>query len=93
MSNSARKLSELDQCLRNELTEYFKYVDGHAIVGLYNMVIGEVEKSLLESVMKYVKYHQTNAALVLGMSRSTLRKKLKLYNLDQQLGSYDKSEN
>jgi Fis family transcriptional regulator len=81
MTNTARKLSELNKCLCGELTEYFKHLDGHAVMGLYEMVIQEVEKSLLEVVMQQAKNNQSNAAIILGMSRGTLRKKLKLYNL------------
>jgi Fis family transcriptional regulator len=40
------------------------------------MVINEVEKPLLETALKHAGYNQTKAAKVLGLSRSTLRKKL-----------------
>ena len=92
MTNTARKLSELNRCLCSELREYFRRLDGHAVMGLYEMVIQEVEKSLLEVVMQQVKNNQSNAASVLGVSRGTLRKKLKLYNLNQELGSHETSK-
>ena len=93
MTDTARKLSELNRCLCDELTAYFKHLDGHVGVGLYDMVIQEVEKSLLEVVMQQVKHHQSNAAIILGLSRGTLRKKLKFYNLNQELGSHETPEN
>ena len=44
---------------------------------LYRLVIGEVEASLLEAVMRETAGHQGRAAQVLGINRSTLRKKLR----------------
>lgn len=44
--------------------------------------MAEVERPMLEAVMEYVKGNQSQASQILGLSRSTLRKKLKIYNLD-----------
>ncbi len=60
---------------------YFKDMEGHTPSELYRMVINEVEKPLLESVMKQVRGNQSRAAEMLGLNRSTLRKKLQLHNL------------
>ncbi|HEC28953.1 MAG TPA: DNA-binding transcriptional regulator Fis [Gammaproteobacteria bacterium] len=60
---------------------YFQDIEGQTPSGLYKMVLNEVEKPLLESVMKQVRGNQTRAAEMLGLNRSTLRKKLQLYNL------------
>jgi Fis family transcriptional regulator len=45
------------------------------------MVIREVEKPLIEAVLKHCGQNQTKASKVLGLSRSTLRKKVELYDL------------
>ncbi|MDP2107892.1 MAG: helix-turn-helix domain-containing protein, partial [Rhodocyclaceae bacterium] len=50
----------------------------HAI---YDMVIGSVEKPMLEVVMKQAQHNQTVAAAMLGISRSTLRRKLAEHNI------------
>ncbi|NOY67840.1 MAG: DNA-binding transcriptional regulator Fis [Gammaproteobacteria bacterium] len=60
---------------------YFEDLEGHVPNDLYRMVINEVEKPLLESVMKEVRGNQTRAAEMLGLNRSTLRKKLQQHNL------------
>jgi len=60
---------------------YFQELDDFTPSDLYRMVIDEVEKPLLETVMKQVKGNQTRAAEMLGLNRSTLRKKLQLHNL------------
>ena len=40
------------------------------------MVMSEVEEPLLQTVMRHTGGNQTKAAALLGISRSTLRKKL-----------------
>jgi Fis family transcriptional regulator len=40
------------------------------------MVLAEVEKPLIETVMNHTAGNQTHAADILGLSRGTLRKKL-----------------
>lgn len=60
---------------------YFAQLKGHDTANLYNLVISEVEKPLLESVLKHSGHNQTKAAKVLGLSRSTLRKKMECYKL------------
>ena len=54
----------------------------HDINGLYQMVISETEQPLLETVMLQTRGNQSKAAQILGISRSTLRKKLAQYDLD-----------
>jgi len=63
------------------LRAYFKDLNGHRPASLYDLVIGEVEAPLLETVMDYTEGNQTVAAEILGINRATLRKKLKLYEL------------
>ncbi len=72
----------LRECVREALTAYFKQLDGHAAADLYKLVMSEVEQPLLETVMHYSEGNQTRAARALGISRSTLRKKLAHYGLD-----------
>jgi Fis family transcriptional regulator len=50
-------------------------------VDLYDLVIGEVEGPLLAQVMAYVRGNQSRAAALLGISRGTLRTKLKAHAL------------
>ncbi len=72
----------LRECVSDALDSYFRQMDGHNITDLYQMVISEVEQPMLEAVMEHAEGNQTRAAAILGMSRSTLRKKLVMYNLD-----------
>ena len=72
----------LRECVRSELERYFRLLDGQEPGELYKMVIGETEQALLEVVLHKTEGNQTRAAGYLGISRGTLRKKLKQYGLE-----------
>ncbi|MCC7260166.1 MAG: sigma 54-interacting transcriptional regulator, partial [Alphaproteobacteria bacterium] len=59
------------------LRRYFAALDGdEPAAGLYQTVIEEVEKPLIEQVLEYTGGNQIRAAEVLGINRNTLRKKI-----------------
>ncbi|MDH5190034.1 MAG: DNA-binding transcriptional regulator Fis [Gammaproteobacteria bacterium] len=68
--------------IKMAMETYFHNLDGQEPNELYRMVLGEMEQPLLETTMQYARGNQTKAAIMLGLNRSTLRKKLKLYGLD-----------
>lgn len=72
----------LAPCVKQSLERYFHDLNGEKTSGIYDMVIAEVERPLLEIVMRHVKSNQSKAAAMLGINRNTLRKKLKLHKLD-----------
>lgn len=67
--------------VREAIESYFAQLNGHPANGLYQMVLAEVEEPLLEAVLRHTGSNQTQASQILGISRSTLRKKLAKYNL------------
>jgi len=67
--------------VRRSVEQYFKALNGEQPVAVYEMVINEVERPLLEVVMREVKGNQSRAARILGINRNTLRKKLKHHRL------------
>ena len=75
-------VAPLSDQVRTTMKNYFQHLNGYGASGLYQMVLSEVEPPLLETVMDYAQGNQSRAAEILGISRSTLRKKLALYNLD-----------
>lgn len=76
------KNEPLSDCVRNALENYFEHLDGHGTQDLYRMVLEEVERPLFHCVMEHLGGNQTRAAEVLGISRSTLRKKLAQYDIE-----------
>lgn len=56
-------------------------------LNLYELVIEEIEGPLFRTVMELTRYNQSKAARVLGVSRGTLRTKLKRYFDDEFIGT------
>jgi Fis family transcriptional regulator len=79
--NVAHKNQPLHDSVRQALESYFTQLKGQAPNNLYELVLAEVEVPLLEAVMEYTKGNQSRAAILLGLSRGTLRKKLKIYGM------------
>lgn len=73
--------NEICRSVERSLDEYFRRLDGEMPTGIYDMVIGHVERALLVSVMDRAHGNQTQAADMLGMNRNTLRSKLTRYKL------------
>ena len=78
----SRSTEPLRECVRDALRTYFQKMEGHDVHGLYQLIMAEVEAPLLQSVMEHTRGNQTRAASTLGISRSTLRKKLTHYGLE-----------
>lgn len=74
--------SILSQHVIHALKEYFVTLDGHGAGNIYEMVLAEVEKPLIQTILEYCGHNQSKAATVLGISRSTLRKKMTQYGID-----------
>lgn len=77
----AHRKKPLSMLTDEALQEYFRSLNGQKPGDLYNLVIGEVEKPLLRTVLEYTNGNQSEAAEILGINRGTLRKKLKTYRL------------
>ncbi len=81
-SRSQQSHSGLRGSVEVALQHYFTQLGGHDPANLYNMVLEEIEIPLLRAVLKYTRGNQCKAAIVLGISRGTLRKKIHQYRLD-----------
>ncbi len=73
--------SKLADAVKESLDDYFTHLDGQPPHAIYDMVLGCVEKPLLEFILNKVGGNQSKAAEVLGLNRNTLRKKMAQYKL------------
>lgn len=73
---------KLSQAIIESLDDYFMHLDGQPPHAIYDMVLGCVEKPMLEYILLKVGGNQSKAADMLGINRNTLRKKMALYNID-----------
>ena len=71
----------LNQSVEEAVNEYLQMMGDQPVTDLYEMVLVEVEPSLLKCLKKYSRGNQSQMALILGINRATLRKKLKKYRL------------
>lgn len=71
----------IEQCVRENLDVYFRDLDGEEPHSMHGMLIGLVEKPLLEVVMREARGNQSKAAEWLGINRNTLRRKLAEHKL------------
>lgn len=77
-----RRCEPFGACIEAALARYLKDLNGHRPLGLYKMVMQEVERPFLEMVMRHTRSNQSQAAELLGINRNTLRKKLKTHGID-----------
>jgi len=73
--------NEIADCVRRTLNRYFRDLDGETPCAIYDMVLKNVEQSMLETVLRHAEGNQTVAAEMLGINRNTLRRKLNEYEL------------
>lgn len=71
----------LRESVRLSLKNYFAQLDGQHPANLYDLVLAEVEKPLIEMVLQLTAHNQSKTAKMLGLSRGTLRKKMAIYDL------------
>ena len=80
--SSFTKLNKaLDKALEAMLDGYFKILAKYKVQNLYKLVLARVERKLLEYVLQAANFNQARAADMLGISRGTLRAKIRVYSI------------
>ena len=77
-----RNSCKLSDVIEESLEDYFMHLDGQPPHAIYDMVLGCVEKPMLEFILHKVGGNQSKAAEMLGLNRNTLRKKMAQYDLN-----------
>ena len=74
--------SPLKEEVRKAMKRYFRQLDQKNVpIDVYQLVLNEIEPPLLSSVMKFSNNNQSKASRILGINRTTLRTKLKKYDI------------
>ncbi|WP_419481384.1 helix-turn-helix domain-containing protein [Dokdonella sp.] len=72
----------LHACVTQAVRRYLADVESEPSEGLHALFLREVEAPLLREVMAWYGGNQSRASAALGITRSTLRKKLQFYGLN-----------
>jgi len=75
------EISQLYNAVKHSIRRYLYELDGTSPHDMYELVLKQIERPLLEAVLEHTRGNQSKAAEYLGLNRGTLRKKLRLYNL------------
>lgn len=93
MNAVAQQVEQYNDALAQQVVSavknYLNAIGGNkeANLNLYQLIVEEVEAPLFRTVMELTRYNQSKAARVLGVSRGTLRTKLKRYFDDEFIGT------
>ncbi len=71
----------LEKWLDKTVRQYISKMDGKENGHLHDLIIGGVERPLLEIVLQETQYNQTKASNILGINRNTLRKKIQEHKI------------
>ena len=82
-SHNDQEISQLYNAVKHSVRRYLYELDGSSPNEMYDMVLRQVERPLLEAVLDYTHGNQSKAAEYLGLNRGTLRKKIRDYNLEK----------
>lgn len=75
--------ASLEKLVRSKLEDLFQQQkeEGIELQGLYEVILGQVEKPLIEMTLRQYNGNQVKTAQMLGINRNTLKKKIDLYKI------------
>lgn len=71
----------LQQYTRQTVKNYLRCMEDHQTENLYDFIIDEIEKGIILEVLEYTKGNQTQSSKILGITRTTLRNKVRKHSL------------
>jgi transcriptional regulator with GAF, ATPase, and Fis domain len=80
----ARAGARNPETLCRELVSQGMISAGDSVINLYERIVSQVERELIQQVLKSCQGVQTKAALKLGINRNTLHKKIEEYGLEAE---------
>lgn len=86
--SAAQEQASLEEVIKQKLEHSFSGMNLGELDGLYGMVLAQVERPLLELVLKQTQGNQLKAARILGINRNTLRKKMASLNIGAKANNH-----
>ena len=84
MSKAQNLNKSLAEAVAFHIERYFRVHGDDAMpADVYDRIIAEVEKPLIEVALRYTSGNQLKAAAVLGLNRNTLRKKIRKAGIER----------
>lgn len=83
MTASSESPNSLSEHVTLTLDAYFKTLQEEVPSDVYQLVIGQIEKPMIEYILNHTEYNQSKAADILGINRNTLRKKIQHYQISK----------
>lgn len=71
----------LQSFTRKCMHQYLEHMDGHPARKLYDVFMDEVEIGVILEVLEFTGNNQSEASKILGITRTTLRNKIRKHNL------------
>ena len=71
----------ISKSVQTAVGQYLETLGAGQVRDLHGLVMDDVEKTLIQCVLKHTRSNQSQTANILGISRGTLRKKLQKYQL------------
>lgn len=68
--------------VQNTVSRYLRDMGKTVPENLYQILLSEVEPPLIEETLKYTGGNQSRAASMLGITRNTLRTKMRRYSIE-----------
>lgn len=73
----------LASLVKDKLRQYFDLLDGQKPVSsLYQSIMREIERPLIELALEETQGNKLQAAILLGINRNTLSKKMQQLNME-----------
>ena len=73
---------QLRQLVRSTVEQYLHDMGDTPPDNLYEVLISEIEKPLIETVLAQTAGNQSKSAQILGITRATLRNRIQRYQID-----------
>ena len=82
MTAKSSETLSLSTLVSQRLEIFFESQLNSLPVNLYDIIIEQVEHPLIVQTLKVTQGNQIKAAEILGINRNTIRKKIKLFNIN-----------